>query len=505
MRKGIEMKINRNFPLTIADSPRILHDTFSCEQANEGQCDCACGATLPITYKPAPPLTNVSYSFDPGNPFLAAPLAANYYVALGRNFDATVFNHSVWVIANHFQQAHLLQDIPQSWHKVWRDEDIQFALEQLITLGLLMPEGYTIPPLTEVPTTLSAWLHITDRCNLNCSYCYLSHKQTDMCLETGRAAIKATFRSALAHDYREVKFKYAGGEPLLRFETITELHQYAQSIADQYGLALDGVVLSNGTLITPNIVAQIQTLGLRLMISLDGLGDFHNCQRHFADGRGSFESVSKAIDLAILHGLIPEISITVSGRNIEGLPELVNWILERELPFSLNFYREHDLSSSETDLHLEEEKIIAGMLAAYKVIESNLPRRSLLSSLVDRASFAAPHLRTCNVGQSYLVFDPQGRVAKCQMDIGKTVTTVYDPDPLARICESSRGIQNLTVEEKAECHECHWQYWCAGGCPLLTYRVTGGYDLKSPNCNIYQALYPEVIRLEGLRLLQSSQ
>jgi uncharacterized protein len=34
----------------------------------------------------------------------------------------------------------------------------------------------------------------------------------------------------------------------------------------------------------------------------------------------------------------------------------------------------------------------------------------------------------------------------------------------------------------------------------MAYRAAGRYNAKSPNCRIYQALYPEIIRLEGLRL-----
>ncbi len=30
----------------------------------------------------------------------------------------------------------------------------------------------------------------------------------------------------------------------------------------------------------------------------------------------------------------------------------------------------------------------------------------------------------------------------------------------------------------------------------------GDNDVKSPNCNIYKALFPEALRLEGLRLLK---
>jgi uncharacterized protein len=35
----------------------------------------------------------------------------------------------------------------------------------------------------------------------------------------------------------------------------------------------------------------------------------------------------------------------------------------------------------------------------------------------------------------------------------------------------------------------------------MAYRKTGRYDAKSPNCEIYKSLFPEVIRMEGLRLL----
>jgi uncharacterized protein len=203
-----------------------------------------------------------------------------------------------------------------------------------------------------------------------------------------------------------------------------------------------------------------------------------------------------------MHNLIPDISITISARNAAGLPRLMEWILDRHLPFSLNFYRENDFSISYEDLRLAEEKIIAGMLGAFKVIEANLPRRNLLASLVDRANLAAPHLHTCGVGHSYLVFDHLGRIAKCQMHINQTVTTATVADPLTLIRNDTRGIQNSPVEEKEGCRDCEWKYWCTGGCPLATYRATGRYDVKSPNCNIYKTLYPEAVRLEGLRLLK---
>ena len=487
---------------TISDLPHILYRPERDHQFPIGQCDCA--RTVEIASpEPSAPFLNTSYVLH--DPFLSVPLTSyGYYAMIGKASGCTVLNRSALELVTYFKEPHSLENVPELWRERWNENILTSALIQMIKLGLLVPKSNAAPKIHAHSATLSAWLHITECCNLRCSYCYLPHTGNAMSIETGCAAIDATFRSALIHGYRKIQFKYAGGEPLLRFDRIAAVHQYAEALSHQHRVSLAGVVLSNGTLLTADMVNQMQSLGLRLMISLDGLGDGHNCHRSYTDGYGSFEAVSKAIDRAVSYGLIPDISITVSGRNIEGLPELVEWLLLRDLPFSLNFYREHDRSSSDSDLHLEEKKIIEGMLKTYKVIEANLPQRSLLTSLADCANFTAPHLRTCNVGQSYLVFDSQGRVAKCQMDIDDTITDIHDPDPLSRVCENLEGIQSVSVEEKQECSDCQWRYWCAGGCPLLTHRVTGSYNLKSPNCTMYKTLYPEVIRLEGLRVLHYS-
>jgi uncharacterized protein len=280
------------------------------------------------------------------------------------------------------------------------------------------------------------------------------------------------------------------------------MHQYARSLAVKHNLDLDGVVLSNGTLLTLEIIDALKLYDLRLMISLDGLGQYHDAHRPYASSRGSFTDVSDAIDLALSHGLIPHISVTISSRTADGLSDVTAWVLERNLPFSLNFYRENELSASQTDMQIDEQKIVDGMKAAFRVIENNLPRRSFLGGIVDRANLSSAHTHTCGVGQNYLVFDQHGHVAKCQMHIGKPITDAHVADPLAVIRADQTGIQNISVEEKEGCKTCEWKYWCAGGCPLATHRATGRYDVKSPNCNIYKALFPEALRLEGLRLLK---
>ncbi|MGC9395318.1 MAG: radical SAM protein [Anaerolineae bacterium] len=382
-------------------------------------------------------------------------------------------------------------------------EDSAFEMRQLLAFaGLLQPESKPSACPADQPYQLSAWLHVTDRCTLRCDYCYLPHLPNDMAIDTGFAAIEATFRSAVAHGYRVVKLKYAGGEPLLRLPQILAWQQHAAGLAVRHGLALDGIVLSNGTLLSAAYASAIRDAGLRLMLSLDSLGQTHNSQRAFPDGRDSSETVQRAIELALANGLIPDISITVSGRNANGLPDLIAWVLEHDLPFSLNLYREHGYTEPSSDLQLETRAIIAALRAVYEVVDTYSPRRSLLGSLADRANLAVPHRYPCSAGRSYLVFKPDGEIAKCQMDQGHIVANCNTPDPLQAVQQSPVGLQNPSVDEKADCGTCMWRYRCAGGCPLQAWRASEAYTAKSPNCALYQALYPEVLRLEGRRLLR---
>ena len=461
--------------------------------------DCACPTTTLFTsFTEAKLDSGARYVAD----FSIQPLDQDHTVCYNPLYTMAVLNRSALDIALQFAVPRTFQDISFTSCDPLNEMQIYEVLYRLIACGLLRPEGQrdTIPSGSN--DTLTAWLHITDRCNLRCAYCYLPHVRADMSIETGRAAIDATIRSAMINGYRMVKWKYAGGEPLLCFSSVVELHRYAQEQSSRHGLALEGVILSNGTLLSAHITETIQDLDLRLMLSLDGIGALHDAQRPYAGGRGSFTDVVNAVSLAIQYGITPYISITVSGRNIAGLKDVVAWACANDLPFSLNFYRENNYSASHTDLQLEEQTIIEGVTAAYRVIEANLPRRSLLASLVDRANLSTPHVHTCGVGHSYLVFDYRGRVAKCQMHIAKPVTSASVVDPLSLVRADTVGIQNVRVDEKEGCRTCEWRNWCTGGCPLATFRATGRYDVRSPNCNIYKALFPVAVRLEGLRLLK---
>lgn len=430
-------------------------------------------------------------------------LQDNTYLAFNPQGEAgvVVINQATHDLLNIFTTPHTLTEVAAA---TALPTEALTAVHRLAALGLIEPVGSPSRAASPRARTLTAWLHVTNQCNLRCPYCYLHKSPSKMDLERGIAAIEAVLRSALANGFQRAKLKYAGGESTLNFPLVLSLHDYAQQRAVHFGLELEGVLLSNGVMWTDTMIKALHHRNLRLMISLDGVGEYHDTQRPFINGRGSWYFVERSLDKLAATDLRPSISITLSNRNLEGLPQVVKYVLHRQLPFTINFYRENECSASLIDLSYQDEQIIAAMKEAFAVVEEHLPPYSLLGTLVDRARLDGLHDRPCGVGHSYMVIDQNGGVAKCQMEIEQTITDISVSDPLSILRNSPVGVQNNSVDEKEGCRDCTWRYWCAGGCPALTYRVTGRFDVKSPNCHIYQTLFPEVLRLEGLRLLKYS-
>ena len=374
---------------------------------------------------------------------------------------------------------------------------------QLLAQALIHPTGTVPLPTPGDAETLTAWLHVTNACSLECPYCYVNKSSARMSETVGLQAVAAVFDTARRHGFRRVKLKYAGGEATLHFRLVQRLHQRAIELATKMGIGLREVVLSNGVGLREEDARWMRDEGVKLMISLDGIGELHNRLRPLKGkpGTDTFSRVAHTIDNLLLPlGIRPDITMTVTGINAGGAADVARWsLIERGLPTSFNFYRQNGLSASWTDLQLEEQAIIDGMLAAYAVIEANLPTQPFLNGLLDRVQTEA-HAHTCGVGLSYLVMTHTGKVAQCQMHLDAPVSDNLTGDLLPMV--AGGPLRNVAVDTKEGCRHCEFRYRCSGGCPLETYRATGRWDIQSPNCRIYKTLYPAALRLEGLRLLK---
>ena len=222
-----------------------------------GQCDCACDCACA---EPAPdqsrPVIGMSDQLSVTPDVFAQPLGGDYHLLFNPvAVRPAVVNASGFDLWRAFAQPRPASAAFSLFPHAPR-EAVQAAMCQMLDLALLQTDALMLAThCVAAPQTLIAWLHVANACNLRCSYCYLTKTDEAMSDETGRQAVRAVFRSARAGGFRAVKLKYAGGEPTLNLPLVLQLHQQAQSLAEQHNLELDGVILSNGIGWTPQILA----------------------------------------------------------------------------------------------------------------------------------------------------------------------------------------------------------------------------------------------------------
>lgn len=370
--------------------------------------------------------------------------------------------------------------------------------ERLVAAGLLTSEQEAILPTdTLSPTMLTLWLHVTNACNLNCPYCYVHKDKAALDEEQGLALLRQAMRLVEQGPFHGLKVKYAGGEPMLAFQRLQRWQTWLEEETARRGLRMEAVVLTNGTRMTHEQARWLQAHQVKVMASVDGVGEVHDRLRSDRRGRGSFELVQHTVDEVLLPlGIRPTVSMTLTSLNVHQAPAMAQWaIIERELPLSFNFYR-RGLDGPEA-LRPDLEALIYALEQAYRLLEGHLPTWPFTSGLLDRVRLF-PHERTCGVGQHYLAVTHRGQVASCHMLLQHPVATEISTEAVQRAMQQ---VPNLRFDQK-ECLDCPFVTLCTGGCPLETYSLTGRWASRNPYCAVYRALLPRLLRLEGLRLMK---
>jgi uncharacterized protein len=121
---------------------------------------------------------------------------------------------------------------------------------------------------------------------------------------TGRASVDAVLDAAAIHGFTAVKLKYAGGEASLNSALVLILDGYARERAAELGLDLHATLLSNGVALPKLFTQALAAAGVRIMVSLDGIGAAHDAQRPTIAGKPSFRSVARTVTRLLDEGWV---------------------------------------------------------------------------------------------------------------------------------------------------------------------------------------------------------
>ncbi|AIJ05844.1 Radical SAM domain protein [Methanocaldococcus bathoardescens] len=212
-------------------------------------------------------------------------------------------------------------------------------------------------------------LKVTNRCNLNCLYCYANNKNNkDMDFKTAKSAIDYL----LSLD-NNLKIQFTGGEPLLNFKLIEKVVDYCNGNYSNKNIKY--AIQTNATLINEKIAEKIKELDIKVGVSIDGL-EINDTLRPYKNGKPSTLDTLKGMYLLKAYNIPYGVTTVVTNKNLPYLEEFVNYLIAFGVK-SISF----DLLKPKKKEHLklmpniEEFNKLLNKFGRYPIYIKNLQKR----------------------------------------------------------------------------------------------------------------------------------
>ncbi len=341
-------------------------------------------------------------------------------------------------------------------------------------------------------------LHLTERCNLRCRYCYAApHGERDMSFDTARAAIEIALadRSPTTRD-RSLGVIFFGGEPLLKRDLILGIVRHCREIEERTGCRFHFKITTNGIMLDDEFLTAPYTRDVFVALSCDGVREAHDAHRVDAAGRGTWHAVDAAAEMLLRRRPYAPAMMVVNPDTVQFYAASVEHLYARGFHYivaSLNYGAEW------SDGHVRElsrqYRRIAEWYYERSVAEDKFyfsPFEAKIASCVDPGGAAKDR---CELGRTQISVAPDGGLYPCVQFVG---------DPAFRIGHATTGLDEaareglytLSAEEKAECGGCALSERCNHHCGCLNRQATGRVDRVAPLlCAHERAIMPIVDRV----------
>lgn len=328
-------------------------------------------------------------------------------------------------------------------------------------------------------------LHLTDRCNLRCRYCYAAPGAEDMSFATAVAAIE---RCAVGPNCGIIFF---GGEPLLCQDRIWEIMAWCEATHPH---RFHYKVTTNGTLLDEAFMDEAERRGLHVALSHDGVRAAHDALRVGPDGVGSFDAVQSALALLLRRRPYSPVMMTVNPETVGHFAKSAQWLQTQGVQYliaSLNY------AGAWTDASLAKLRKEYLKLAAWHEENYRRERKFYFSPFDKRiAAHIFPERgNSCRLGKRQISVGPDGRLYPCVQFVGHGDYCIGTAT--AGIDEARReAIFQLNECDKPSCHGCALEQRCHNKCGCLNFQTTGGIDqVPAVLCENERMAFPIVDRM----------
>ncbi|WP_426576215.1 cyclophane-forming radical SAM/SPASM peptide maturase XyeB [Xenorhabdus stockiae] len=359
---------------------------------------------------------------------------------------------------------------------------------------------------------LEVILKISERCNLNCSYCYVFNMGSEIALNSAPVISNNTinnltyFLEKIAEEANPdtIQIDLHGGEPLMlkkeRFIHLCEMLRSGNYKNAELRLALQ----TNATLIDDEWIKIFEKFKVTVSISIDGPKHINDKYRLDHKGRSSYETT--------LNGY-KAVCSAAKERGIIPFPSILSVIDPDSDGRELFEHLYHDMQCRNFDFLLPDcnyenptntegvQRFLSAICDAWfeqndpncdvRILTSHLTRLAGTSGYIalgitpQNNMYKAIAITVTSTGDIYVDDTLRSTLSELFVPIGNVADSTY-----TQIVNSPHMRELFKVESSLpdDCQECIWKTICAGGRPINRYSKDNAFNNKTIYCDAMQTL-----------------
>ncbi len=345
----------------------------------------------------------------------------------------------------------------------------------------------------------AVYFNPTERCNLNCSYCYIPetmrsggrHMSQERLLQAlGR--LRDYFKRTLPEG-SVPQIVFHGAEPLLNREAVfAGIEAFDQEF--RFG------VQTNATLLDDAAVEFLTHRNVSIGLSLDAPSPaIADRTRKDWSGQGVYGKTTEAMER--LRGYAAwSVICTVTRENARQLTQMVDFLHDRQVPTCLmNIVRctlpparevkPTDAAAAKSFLAALDRSFQLYRETGTKLVVGNFAN-ILLAILAPTARRLMCDISPCGGGRCFFAVTPSGDMFPCSEFIGLESFSggnLFEHE-IEQVLESRpfRLVTGRKVEEIEPCGDCAIRHFCGSPCPAEAQEMNGGMDRTGAFCEFYE-------------------
>ena len=354
--------------------------------------------------------------------------------------------------------------------------------------------------------TVNATILTTMACNMDCVYCFEQGVDSVRSMDKSMVSQVCSWVLERVAEVRprDLTVTFFGGEPLLNMDAVYGIGDFLYDGAQRQGVILNLELITNGLLLTREVVERLLPLGLRwAKITLDGDRSAHDRMRprkRFRNNGGASAGTYDEIieNLKTIRGLVP---LIIGGNYDRGTKDSIPALLDDLI--AKGFRPEHfkKIAFKPILAFPGHKTSSAHVIEACTYAETNM--EDFVWLLTETEARGLPSYRKLGLGpceamrDNTYTIDPGGNLYKCAAMAGRKEFAIgHISDDLEDILFSPQNVAYMTSDAWRKCKKCPFVPLCGGGCRLGAVSATGTFDAISCEREYFEKVTTRLVASE---------